>query len=350
MEITTLNLSDIKPYKNNAKLHPDWQIEQIIKSIQEFGNNDPIAIWGDENIIVEGHGRYLALKKMGAQEIPCIRLDHLTEEEQKAYTLVHNKTTMNTDFDLDLLDGELEGILDIDMKDFGFDLSDFSADEDEKQEGGYFGDERERTYDAYNLSEYDSERTAGFYQMPIIRRTDYIPDGIISFNYMLSAKDRTKGIHFYCDDYQFERVWNHPQVYIEKLKDFPCVFTPDFSLYMDMPMSMKIWNVYRSRLIGQMCQNSGMEVIPTLSWAEADTFTFCFDGIEPGGTVSVSTIGVKRNGEATKIWTAGMDEAMRRLKPKTVLVYGGDIGYDFGKAKAVYYDNETTERMKNSGR
>ena len=88
-----------------------------------------------------------------------------------------------------------------------------------------------------------------------------------------------------------------------------------------------------------------MRVIPTLSWAEDATFQFCFDGIEPGGVVSVSTIGVKRDEDATGIWKSGMDEAMRRLTPSIVVVYGGDIGYEF-PCKAIYFENAVTERMK----
>lgn len=122
MEIIKLNINDITPYENNAKIHTEAQIEQIKKSIQEFGMNDPIAVWGKNNTIVEGHGRLEALKQLGYTEVDCIRLDHLTDEERKAYTLAHNKINMNTGFDIDLLDEELDSIEDIDMKDFGFDL------------------------------------------------------------------------------------------------------------------------------------------------------------------------------------------------------------------------------------
>ena len=120
LKIEYVNIDSIKPYKNNAKLHPAEQIEQIKKSIDLFGMDDPIGIWKDE--IVEGHGRLIACKELGMKEVPIIRLDHLTDEERKAYTLAHNKLTMNSDFDIDLLNDELEDITSIDMEDFGFDL------------------------------------------------------------------------------------------------------------------------------------------------------------------------------------------------------------------------------------
>lgn len=122
MEIVKIKINNLKPYKNNAKKHPKEQIEQIKKSIQEFGMNDPIAVWGKDNLIIEGHGRLEALKELGYKEVDCIRLDHLTDEERKAYTLAHNKLTMNSDFDFDILNDELDDILNIDMSDFGFEL------------------------------------------------------------------------------------------------------------------------------------------------------------------------------------------------------------------------------------
>ena len=174
--------------------------------------------------------------------------------------------------------------------------------------------------------------------MPVMEPDAFVPDDLIGFNYVLSTKRRDAGGHFFLDDYQFERIWDDPMTYMDRLAEFPCVLTPDFSLYMDMPMAMKIWNVYRSRLIGQMMQDRGMHVIPTLSWAEPETYQFCFDGLREGGTVAVSTVGVMRDQSSQAIWKAGMDEAMKRLRPKNVLCYGSRISYDFGTVPVKYFE------------
>lgn len=129
MEIEKVSLSTIREYEKNAKLHPKEQIEQIKKSIKEFGNNDPIAI-DENNVIIEGHGRYMALKQLGYEEVEVIKLTHLGEEQKKAYILAHNKLTMNTDFDIDLLHQELGDIIDIDMTEFGFLDIDLGEDEE----------------------------------------------------------------------------------------------------------------------------------------------------------------------------------------------------------------------------
>ena len=120
LQVEYVDISTIKPYKGNAKEHPKEQIEQIKKSITELGNLDPIGIWHNE--IVEGHGRYEALKQLGYTDIPVIRLDSLSDEQRRAYTLIHNQLTMNSGFDLDTLKVELDNIGEIDMSEFGFNL------------------------------------------------------------------------------------------------------------------------------------------------------------------------------------------------------------------------------------
>lgn len=122
LRIEYVSKDELRPYANNAKVHTDEQIEQIRHSIKEFGFNDPIALW-HENEIIEGHGRLLAVMGMDDIEtVPIIRLDNLTDEQRRAYMLVHNQMTMNTGFDLDVLASELDDIFDIDMSQFGFEL------------------------------------------------------------------------------------------------------------------------------------------------------------------------------------------------------------------------------------
>ena len=112
---------DLKTYANNAKVHTPEQVEGIKKSIEKFGFNDPIAVWKD-NEIIEGHGRLMAAMEMdNIKEVPIIRLDNLTDKERKAYIIAHNKLTLNTNFDNEILGEELKTILDdFDMTDFGF--------------------------------------------------------------------------------------------------------------------------------------------------------------------------------------------------------------------------------------
>lgn len=292
-------------------------------------------------MIIEGHGRYEALKQLGVKQVPCIELNNMTEEQKKAYILVHNKTNMDTGFDTELLNNELLDINTIDMTKFDLNI---------KLDDLFKENERHRTNDTYNLGIMDNENVSDFWQMPIIKNDNFIPSKLIGFNYAKTSREKNAGIHFYLDDYQFERLWNKPEEYVNILKQYECILSPDFSLYMDMPMPMKIWNIYRSRLIGQYYQGLGMKVIPTLSWAEEETFEFCFEGIPKCSIVSISTIGVKKNKEALKIWRAGVDELIRRIEPSTILIYGGKLDYDYGNIKVIYYENQVTERMIKNGR
>ena len=338
-------INQLKPYKNNARTHNEKQIEKIANSIQEFGFINPVLIDSDYGIIA-GHGRVKGAEKLGMVEVPCLFVEDLTEEQKRAYIIADNKLALDAGWDYDLLKIELEELddLDFDITLTGFDL-DIVYDDDE----GYYGDERERTNKEYNLDFNDTERTEGYFQMPMLEPCNHIPKDLIGFNYVLSSDRFDCGVHFFVDDYQMTRCWNDPQKYGEKMIPFDCVLTPDFSLYLDMPIALMIYNTYRSRLCGQIWQDMGMKVIPTVSWAEENSYDFCFEGLPKNSTLAVSTIGVKQDEDAFLIWKNGMDELIKRKKPKTLLVYGGKVDYDYGNIDVVYYANAVTERMRKHG-
>jgi len=134
LKIEYLPVDALKPYEKNARKHTDADVQNIVASIEEFQFDDPIGIWGEENLIVEGHGRLLAAKKLGMETVPCIRLDHLTDEQRRAYALAHNKTAEMSEWDSVILPEELSEILDIDMEQFGFELDNEQKGKEEKPE------------------------------------------------------------------------------------------------------------------------------------------------------------------------------------------------------------------------
>ena len=166
--IKKVKVSDLIPYANNSRLHSDEQVLQIASSIKEFGFLNPIIIDGDNGIIA-GHGRVMAAKKLGIEELPCIDASHLTEAQKKAYVIADNKLALNSEWDYDVLRIELN-ILD----DFGFDLdlTGFSADEldaltldDELETGDQEHDEIEsqQGYERDEFSEDDEDGVTDLY-------------------------------------------------------------------------------------------------------------------------------------------------------------------------------------------
>lgn len=125
LKIEYLPVKALKPYEKNTRKHQKKDIDNIARSIEKFGMNDPIGIWKD-NIIVEGHGRLLACKQLGMTEVPCVRLDHLTDEQRREYAIAHNATAELSEWDFDILPDELA---ELDLSDFDFD---FGIDEEEE--------------------------------------------------------------------------------------------------------------------------------------------------------------------------------------------------------------------------
>lgn len=124
MQIVYIDPRRLAPYEGNARKHAPKDIEAIKASVREFGFSDPIGIWGDDNVIVEGHGRQIAAIELGLERVPCIRLDHMTDEQRRAYALAHNKTAELSVWDFGKLEEELATleIEGLDMGAYGFDV------------------------------------------------------------------------------------------------------------------------------------------------------------------------------------------------------------------------------------
>ena len=123
LEVQYIPVKDLQVYKHNAKQHPKWQVKKIAESIEKFGFNDPIAV-DENNVIIEGHGRYLAAQELGKKKVPCIVLEGLTRAQKKAYIIAHNKLNMDTGFDIEELRRELKSI---DMDELNIDFLDFDS-------------------------------------------------------------------------------------------------------------------------------------------------------------------------------------------------------------------------------
>ncbi len=340
-----MKISEIIPYERNARDNSK-SVPAIAESIKQFGFRGQIKLRShDDPTIVAGHHRVEACKLLGWTEIPEENIcwcDELTDDEIKALRLADNRTSEGGKWNKSLLREEVRH-----LAKSGIDMSKYKFDFKSKQRA--YGAERLRTDDYYNLQVVNSSHTSGKLDMPTIDPCDFVPTRLLQFNYAKTIPESDYTIHFFIDDYQFERLWNKPEKYLSLLQSFEAVLTPDFSLYMDMPLPMQQWNEYRRRALGNYWQRNGINVIPTLSWSDERSYSFCFTGLPKRSTLATSTVGVKSSKDALAVWKAGMTEAMRRLKPKRLLLYGGNVDFDFGSCEVIEYD-VTTKIGDDNGR
>ena len=147
----------------------------------------------------------------------------------------------------------------------------------------------------------------------------------IGFNYAkgCDVEDRpAHSVHFFIDDYQFNRLWTAPDVYLPMLSGFRCVATPDFSMYTDFPKAIQIYNHYRKHWLGRYWQDHGITVIQTIAWSTPDSYEWCFDGEPVGCDVIVSSVGTQADPECAELFMSGYLEMERRLEPSKVIFYG----------------------------
>ena len=178
----------------------------------------------------------------------------------------------------------------------------------------------------------------GTFEFPLIRKQkiDTKELSLIGYDKVKPDDHENAGryVHFFLDNYKFEVLWNDPEPRLKKLSQYKGVLSPQFSAYYTMPFSLQLYQMFRSRWCGAYMQSKGLKVIPTVYWGKPQSYWFCFDGIETGGVVAISTVGVRREKD---FFLQGYSEMLRRLKPKAVICYGAAFPEMQGKIIEVDY-------------
>ena len=181
---------------------------------------------------------------------------------------------------------------------------------------------RKSCKDVYNAFLVALAFFVGFFEFPAINPCYDIPNKLILFSKCICAKDHDCWVHFYEDDYLFERLWRNPKKYLHILQQYNGVILPDWSLYRDMPLIMQLWNIYRSRAIGAWLQVNGVKVIPNLRYGDQRTYKVCTDGLPKHSVIAVGTHGTLKIIEDRDIFVKGLEVVVKRLQPVAIVVYG----------------------------
>ncbi len=337
MDIQYIEPSKLIPYSKNAKKHPAEQVKLIANSIREFGFRQPIVV-DSNNVVIIGHGRLLAAKRLKLDKVPVTMIDNLTEDQIKALRLADNSVA-ESDWNITLLNEELADI-DMDMSDFGLSLDLDEDDESEDNESDEEEDDDE--YDinlmppavSHNVFENQELRQFpinNYYGIPVLYPTQTTGDKFLRFMDWNEVDDPENYIaHFYYDDFKFMQAWRNPDKYVEKLRKFKAVICPDFSSYTDFPIVLQILGAYRRNWCGAYWQSLGIDMIPDVQWGDnEETYKWCFEGIPENATVAISSLGVSGknewNGTEGDWFKRGFDEMVKRLHPTTILWYGNKV-------------------------
>lgn len=180
--------------------------------------------------------------------------------------------------------------------------------------------------------------------MPLILKEEKeAPEYLVPYRQRFRTDEEVAGgcVHFFLDDYRFEACWSRPASVFPYLAKLGWALTPDFSLYPGMPLALQLYNVYRNRWCGAVWQQAGLDVIPTVSWSNPDSFSFCFLGIEEGSAVAISTVGLggrEVSEPERRMFELGYETMVETIEPSLVIVYGEteELFWELsGEAKAV---------------
>lgn len=181
--------------------------------------------------------------------------------------------------------------------------------------------------------------------LPLVKKQEISLEDVklIGYDKVNQSDDYKSIVHFFLDDYRFESIYNNPEKKIEKLKQYKAVLTPDFSMFVEMPIALQLFSTFKNRWVGACLQEQGISVIPTVRWGDLTSFNFCFDGIERGSIVAVSTIGIKKE---KSHFMLGYNEMLDRIKPSKIICYGKP--FDEMKGDIIEVDYGETNNLNKS--
>lgn len=180
------------------------------------------------------------------------------------------------------------------------------------------------------------------FNLPLVKKQEVsLEDAeLIGYDKINQSNDYNKIVHFFLDDYKFESIYNNPDNKIEQIKKFKAVLTPNFSMFIEMPIVLQLYNTFKNRWVGAYLQKQGICVIPTVCWGDLTSFNFCFDGIEKGSIVAISTVGVKNE---KSHFLLGYNEMLQRIKPSKIICYGKP--FDEMKGNIIEIDYAKTNNL-----
>ena len=349
MAIEYVPVSTLKLHPKNPRIHPDSAIDKLQTSVSEYGWTNPILLSAD-GLVLAGHARIKAAEKLGLEKVPVIRLA-LTGAKADAYLIADNKTQQETMWDNAVL---RELILELDTGEFdlgitGFDpkeleellLVDGAPSQDNLMDisddiGGAFALKDNMFFQSnepYNIPELYPDMCAELPSDDIATWAG--PDASemghewYFYNY---GSDSIRGLNlkktilgFYVDDHRFEQAWERPAEFAGKLinRKLPIVLTPDYSVRVNDPEALQIWNCYRARWVGRYFQEAGITIIPSIQHAEERTFAWAFAGIPKGVSCIANQLHQEADVELKVLQIKGLRKMCEVLEPQSLLLYVG---------------------------
>lgn len=201
---------------------------------------------------------------------------------------------------------------------------------------------------------YSSARFTGINQMPkVAPYSGAIPQELVSFNRARSKKKFVSApdtaIHFYEFDRFFNCVWQNPQRYLPMLRKYGYVLSPDYSMYINMPLPEVVWNSYRNKLLAYYLQQQGLNVIPNVSWSRENTLAICLDGWPKDSIIAINSTGIGKDSFSKYVFKKGYEKVLETLCPKKIIRYGAKQDCEIAEI-SVYFPNDNLKAANNGSK